>query len=96
MWYLLNEYHLCIHFELEFYTYIFPCENRYFHKFWFDILKNDAYDGEWIKYPSTEHLKFATKITSATLSMVGQYQGKQQGSGVGGQPLCQPPDPTIG
>ena len=67
MWYLLNEYHLCIHFEPEFYKYIFPIENRYFHKFWFDILKNDAYNGKQIKYPSTEHPRFSIKITSATL-----------------------------
>ena len=30
MWYLLNEYYLCLHFEPEFYRYIFPHENRYF------------------------------------------------------------------
>ena len=32
MWYLLNEYYLCPHFELEFYRYIFPYGNRYFRK----------------------------------------------------------------
>ena len=30
-------------------------------------MKNDAYEGEWIKYPSIEHPRFASKITSATL-----------------------------
>ena len=48
MWYLLNEYYLCLHFEPKFYKYIFPCGNRYFHKFWLEILKNDASEGEWI------------------------------------------------
>ena len=33
MWYLLNEYHLCLHFEPEFYRYIFLRGNRYFCKF---------------------------------------------------------------
>ena len=44
-----------------------PHGNKYFHKFWFEILKNDAYDGEWIKYPKTEHPKFGQKVTSACL-----------------------------
>ena len=30
-------------------------------------MKNDAYDGEWIKYPKLEHLKFGHKVTSACL-----------------------------
>ena len=67
MWYLLNEYYLCLHFEPEFYIYIFPRGNKYFHKFWSEILKNDAHDGEWIKYPKTEHSKFGHKVTSACL-----------------------------
>ena len=67
MWYLLNEYYLCLHFESEFYKYIFPHGNKYFHKFWFEILKNDAYDGEWIKYLKTEHPKFGHKVTLACL-----------------------------
>ena len=67
MWYLLNEYYLCLHFEPEFYRYIFLRGNRYFHKFWFEILKNGAHDGEWIKYPTTEHLRFGHKVTSACL-----------------------------
>ena len=50
MWYLFNEYYLCIHFEPEFYSYIFPQGNKYFHKFWSEILKNDAHNGEWVKY----------------------------------------------
>ena len=33
IWYLLNEYNLCLHFEPEFYGYIFPQGNKYFHKF---------------------------------------------------------------
>ena len=33
MWYLLNEYYLCLHFEPGFYRLIFPWENRYFQKF---------------------------------------------------------------
>ena len=33
MWYLLNEYYLCLHFEPAFYGYIFPQGNKYFHKF---------------------------------------------------------------
>ena len=33
MWYLLNKYYLCLHFEPEFYKYTFPYENKYFHKF---------------------------------------------------------------
>ena len=45
----------------------FPSGNKYFHKFWFEILKNDAHDGEWIKYPKTEHPKFSHKVTSACL-----------------------------
>ena len=67
MWYLLNEYYLCLHFEPEFYRYIFPHENKYFHKFWFEILKNDAHDGEWMKYPKTKHPRFGHKVTSACL-----------------------------
>ena len=58
---------MCLHFEPEFYKYIFPQENKYFHKFWFEILKNDAHDGEWIKYPKIEHPKFGPKVTSACL-----------------------------
>ena len=54
----------CLHFEPKFYRYIFPRGNRYFHKILFEILKNDAYDGDWIKYPITEHPRFGHKITS--------------------------------
>ena len=39
MWYLLNEYYLCIRFELGFYKLLFPNNNRYFENFWFEILK---------------------------------------------------------
>ena len=53
IWYLLDEYYPCLHFEPEFYRYIFPHGNKYFHKFWFEILKTDAHNGEWIKYPTT-------------------------------------------
>ena len=67
MWYLLNEYYLCLHFEPAFYGYVFPQGNKYFHKFWSEILKNDAHDGEWIKYPKIEHPKFGHKVTSAYL-----------------------------
>ena len=64
MWYLLNEYYLCLHFEPIFYKYIFPHGNKYFHKFW---LKNDAHGGEWIKYPTIVHPRFGHKVTSACL-----------------------------
>ena len=67
MWYLLNEYYLCLHFEPKFYRYIFPLGNIYFCKFWFEILKNDAHEGEWIKYPTTEHPRFGCQITSTCL-----------------------------
>ena len=67
MWYLLNKYYLCLHFELEFYRYIVLRGNKYFHKFWFEILKIDAHNGEWIKYPTTEHPRFGSKITSTSL-----------------------------
>ena len=30
-------------------------------------MKNDAHDGEWIKYPKTEHPKFGHKVTLACL-----------------------------
>ena len=30
-------------------------------------MKNDAYEGEWIKYPNTEHPRFGCNITSACL-----------------------------
>ena len=30
-------------------------------------MKNDAFDGDWIKYPTAEHPRLASKITSATL-----------------------------
>ena len=33
IWYLLNEYYLCLHFEPKFYSYISPQGNKYFHKF---------------------------------------------------------------
>ena len=62
MWYLLNEYYLCLHFEPRFYRLIFPRENRYFQKFQFEILKNDAYNGDWKKYLITEHPRFGHKI----------------------------------
>ena len=64
MWYLLNEYYLCLHFEPKFYKYIFPHGNKYFHKFW---LKNDAHGGEWIKYPIILHPRFGHKVTSTCL-----------------------------
>ena len=67
MWYLLNEYYLCLHFEPEFYRYIFPRGNRYFRKLWFELLKYDAHEGEWIDYPKVEHPRFGCKITSARL-----------------------------
>ena len=67
MWYLLNEYYLCLHFEPEFYNHIFPQGNKYFHKFWSEILKNDAHDGEWVKYHKIEHPRFGHKVTSACL-----------------------------
>ena len=28
-------------------------------------MKNDAHDGQWTRYPSTEHPRFGSKITSA-------------------------------
>ena len=58
MWYFLNEYYLCLHFEPEFYRYIFSHGNRYFRKFWLEILKNDAHEVEWIKYPKAKHPRF--------------------------------------
>ena len=64
MWYLLNEYYLCLHFESGFYRLVFPLENRYFQNFWFEILKNDAHDKDWKKYPVIEHPKFGHKITT--------------------------------
>ena len=67
MWYLLNEYYLFLHFELEFYNYIFPQGNKYFHKFCSKILKNDAHDGECIKYHKIKHPIFGHKVTSACL-----------------------------
>ena len=67
MWYLLNEYYLCLHFEPKFYRFIFPHENRYFQKFWFEILKNDAYNGDWKKYPLIVHPRFGHKITIGCL-----------------------------
>ena len=67
MWYLLNEYYLCLHFEPAFYGYIFPQGNKYFHKFLSEILKNDAHNGEWVKYHKIEHPRFGHKVTSACL-----------------------------
>ena len=67
MWYLLNKYYLCLHFEPKFYRYIFPHGNRYFRKFWFEILKNNAHEGEWIMYPTTKHPRFGCQITLACL-----------------------------
>ena len=82
MWYLLNEYYLCLHFEPEFYIYIFPRGNKYFHKFWSEILKNDAHDGEWIKYPKTEHPKFSHKVTSACLVAKLHYKNNIRAQGI--------------
>ena len=67
MWYLLNNYYLCLHFELEFYRFIFPRVNRYFQKIWFEILKNDAHNGDWKKYPITVHPRFGHKTTTGCL-----------------------------
>ena len=47
--------------------FIFPHENRYFYKFWFEILKNDAHNGDWKKYLVTEHPRFGHKITIGCL-----------------------------
>ena len=62
MWYLLNEYYLCLYFEPGFYRLVFPNENRYFQKFWFEILKNDAHNGDWKKYPITNHQDLVAKL----------------------------------
>ena len=67
MWYLLNEYYLCLHFEPGFYKLVFPRENRYFQKFWFEILKNDSHNEDWKKYPVTEHPRFGHKITTGCM-----------------------------
>ena len=67
MWYLLNEYYLCLHFEPGFYKLVSPHENRYFQKFWFEILKNDSHNEDWKKYPVTEHPRFGHKITTGCM-----------------------------
>ena len=76
MWYLLNEYYLCLHFEPRFYRLDFPHENIYFQKFWYEILKNDAHNGDWKKYPITEHPRFGLKIT--TWSMIAKLNSKKE------------------
>ena len=35
--------------------------NKYFHKFWCEILKNDAHNSEWVKFHKTEHPRFGYK-----------------------------------
>ena len=67
MWYLLNEYYLCLYFEPKFYRFIFSHESRYFQKFQFEILKNDAHGGDWKKYPIIEHPRFGHKITKGCI-----------------------------
>ena len=54
---------------------MFSPENRYFQKFWFEILKNDAHNGDWKKYPVTKHPEFGHKIT--TLCMVAKLISKK-------------------
>ena len=67
MWYLLNEYYLCVHFEPRFYKLLIPNENKYFQKFWFEILKNDAHNGNWNQYPTIDHPRFGHKITVGSM-----------------------------
>ena len=67
MWYLLNEYYLCVHFEPRFYKLLIPNENKYFQKFWFEILKNDAHNGNWNQYPTIDHPRFGHKITAGSM-----------------------------
>ena len=76
MWYLLNEYYLCLHFEPGFYRLVFPRENRYFQKIWFKILKNDAHDVDWKRYPIIEHPRFGYKNT--TRSMIAKLNSKKE------------------
>ena len=78
MCYLLNKYYLCLHFELGFYKLVLPCEHKYFLKFWFEILKNDAHNRDWKKYPITEHPRFGHKITIGLLSSIQKRTFKQK------------------
>ena len=54
---------MCIHFEPGFYKLLFPNNNRYFENFWFEILKNDAHDGDWKRYTIEAHPRFGHRIT---------------------------------
>lgn len=74
MWYLLNEYYLCIHFESGFYKLLFPNNNRYFEKFWFEILKNDVHNGDWKQYTTEVHPRFGHRITAG--SMIVKFNSK--------------------
>ena len=87
MWYLLNEYYLCIHFEPRFYAYTFLHDNKYFNKFWHEILKNDAHDGQWSKYHKADHPRFGQKITSACIVAKLNSKNNVQAEGI-----VHPPD----
>ena len=50
-------------------------QDRYFQKFQFEILKNDAHNGDWKKYPITEHQRFCHKITTG--SMIAKLNSKK-------------------
>ena len=78
MWYLLNEYYLCLHFEPGFYRLDFPPENIYFQKFWFEILKNDAHNGDWKKYSITEHPRFGHEITTWSMISIQKRKSEQK------------------
>ena len=82
MWYLLNVYYLCFHFELGFYKLSFPNNNNYFEKFWFEILKNDAYNGNWKQYITTVHPRFGHKITTRSMIIKLNSKNDVQAEGI--------------
>ena len=56
----------------------FPHENIYFQKFWFEILKNDAHNGDWKKYPITEHPRFGHKISTWSMISIQKRKSEQK------------------
>ena len=66
---------MCIRFELGFYKLLFLNNNRYFEKFWFEILKNDAHNGDWKQYTTEVHPRFGHRIIAG--SMIVKFNSKK-------------------
>ena len=82
MRYLLNEYYLCTHFEPAFYKLLFLNNNKHFEKFWFEILENNAYNGDWKQYTTIVHPRFGYKITTGSMIVKFNLKSDVQVKGI--------------